>query len=87
VDTPPPTCPPGGVIVKVLNAAVDPAMRDWLSAEANYMTVPDGEVMRAHGVGEVVVSDCPQWPVSAVVYGWLGWQRYAAPTRSPIRTT
>jgi NADPH-dependent curcumin reductase CurA len=78
VDAPMPPCPPGGALVRVLNAAVDPAMRGWLSAEANYMTVPDGAVMRAHGVGEVIASDCPAWPVGAVVYGWLGWQRYAA---------
>jgi NADPH-dependent curcumin reductase CurA len=62
----------------VLNAAVDPAMRGWLNAEANYMTVPDGAVMRAHGVGEVIASDSAAWPVGAHAYGWLGWQRYAA---------
>jgi NADPH-dependent curcumin reductase CurA len=78
VEAPTPACPPGGAVVRVLNAAVDPAMRGWLSAEANYMTVPDGAVMRAHGVGEVVVSDCPAWPVGALAYGWLGWQKYAA---------
>jgi NADPH-dependent curcumin reductase CurA len=65
-------------VVRVLNAAVDPAMRGWLSAEANYMTVPDGAVMRAHGVGEVIASDCAAWPVGALAYGWLGWQQYAA---------
>ncbi len=64
--------------MRVLNAAVDPAMRGWLSAEANYMTVPDGAVMRAHGVGEVIASDCAAWPVGALAYGWLGWQQYAA---------
>jgi NADPH-dependent curcumin reductase CurA len=84
VDAPMPDCPPGGALVRVLNAAVDPAMRGWLSTEANYMTVPDGAVMRAHGVGEVIASDCTQWPVGAFVYGWLGWRRYAAVAASDL---
>jgi NADPH-dependent curcumin reductase CurA len=78
VHMPMPQCPPGGVLLRVLNAGVDPAMRGWLSAEKNYATVPDGEVMRALGVGEVIASRSPDWPVGAVAYGWLGWQRYAA---------
>ncbi len=53
-------------------------MRGWLSAEKNYLTVPDGAVMNAHGVGEIVESDCPDCPVGGFIYGWLGWQRYAA---------
>ncbi len=79
-----PDCPPGGAVLRVLNAAVDPAMRGWLSAEANYMTVPDGAVMRAHGVGEVMVSDSPAWPVGAIAYGWLGWQQIAAVTEADL---
>jgi NADPH-dependent curcumin reductase CurA len=78
VELPIPACPQGGVLLRVLNASVDPAMRGWLSAETNYATVPDGAVMRAHGVGAVIASDCPHWPVGAHAYGWLGWQRFAA---------
>jgi NADPH-dependent curcumin reductase CurA len=77
-DAPMPACPAGGAVLRVLNASVDPAMRGWLSAEQNYATVPDGAIMRAHGVGEVIVSDCADWPVGSHAYGWLGWQRYAA---------
>jgi len=73
-----PECPPGGALVRVLNAAVDPAMRGWLSAERNYMTVPDGAVMKAHGVGEILASDCAGYAPGDVVFGWLGWQRFAA---------
>jgi NADPH-dependent curcumin reductase CurA len=79
IDAPAPAGPPpGGVLVRVINAAVDPAMRGWLSAEPNYLTVPDGAVMRAHGVGEVIASDCPDWSVGACAFGWFGWQRFAA---------
>ncbi len=90
-DAPMPLCPPGGVVLRVLAASVDPAMRGWLSAEANYLTVPDGAVMRAHGVGEVIESDCAAWPVGTNAYGWLGWQRYAAAAPAdllwPVDTT
>jgi NADPH-dependent curcumin reductase CurA len=53
-------------------------MRGWLSAEKNYLTVPDGAVMRAHGIGEVVESDCPLWRIGDSAFGWLGWQQIAA---------
>lgn len=75
--TPPPECPPGGVLLRVLNAGVDPAMRGWLSAEKNYATVPDGAVMRALGVGVVIESRSADWAVGMAAYGWLGWQRFA----------
>lgn len=78
VDLPLPMCPPGGVIVRVLRAAVDPAMRGWLSSEKNYLNVPDGAIMRAHGIGEIIESQSPEWPIGTAVFGWLGWQRYAA---------
>jgi len=78
VDAPMPVCPPGGVLLRVLLAAVDPAMRGWLNTAGNYMSVQPGSVMRAHGVGEVIATDCPDWRVGELVFGWLGWQRYAA---------
>ncbi len=78
VTSPLPECPPGGVVLRVLNAGVDPAMRGWLSAEKNYATVPDGAVMRALGVGEVIESRSADWAVGMAAYGWVGWQRYAA---------
>jgi NADPH-dependent curcumin reductase CurA len=79
-----PECPAGGVLVRVMLCAVDPAMRGWLSAEANYMTVPDGAVMRSHGVGEIIVSNSDKWRVGDHVFGWLGWQRFAALSESEI---
>jgi NADPH-dependent curcumin reductase CurA len=75
---PMPDCPAGGMVMRVLHAGVDPAMRGWLSAEKNYMTVPDGAVMRALCVGEIVQSLCADWPVGRLAYGWMGWCRFAA---------
>ncbi len=77
-EAPMPTLPPGGLVVRVLYSAVDPAMRGWLSEEKNYMTVPDGAVMTARGVAVVMQSDAPGWLVGDHVHGSLGWRRYAA---------
>jgi NADPH-dependent curcumin reductase CurA len=77
---PDPVCPDGGCLVRVIYAAVDPAMRGWLSRERNYLTVADGEIMRAHGIGEVVESRSAKYRQGDVVYGWLGWQQLAAVT-------
>jgi NADPH-dependent curcumin reductase CurA len=84
-EEPAPSCPPGGVLVRVELASVDPAMRGWLSTEKNYMTVPDGEVMRAHGVGEVLESDSPFWQPGDMVFGWLGWRQIAAVAAADIQ--
>jgi NADPH-dependent curcumin reductase CurA len=83
-EEPTPICPSGGVLVRVLLAAVDPGMRGWLSKETNYLTVPDGAVMRAHGIGEVIESDCPQWRIGDTAFGWLGWQQIAAAPASDL---
>ncbi len=78
VDGEAPECPPDGVLVQVLFAAVDPAMRGWLSTEPNYMTVPDGAVMNAHGVGRILESRLPDWAPGDTVFGWFGWRQIAA---------
>lgn len=58
--------------------SVEPAMRGWVSAVANYATpVGIGEVMRSFAVGEVVASKHPQFAVGDKVMGMLGWQDYA----------
>lgn len=77
VEAPLPLTPAGGALVKVLLATVDPAMRGWVSEEENYLSVATGDVMRAHGIGEIISSDSPDWKVGDHVYGWFGWQRFA----------
>lgn len=78
VDADMPHCPDGGVLAEVLFASVDPGMRGWLSAEINYMTVPDGAVMKAQGVARLLESRAAGWSAGDLVYGWFGWQQYAA---------
>ncbi len=70
--------------MRVLYASVDPGMRGWLSEEKNYMTVPNGTVMRAHGVGEIIASDHPNFIPGDHVYGWFGWQQFAGAAAEDI---
>ncbi len=58
--------------------SVEPAMRGWVSAVANYATpVGIGEVMRAFSAGIVVASRHPNYREGDRVMGMLGWQDYA----------
>ncbi|MFZ0623643.1 MAG: NADP-dependent oxidoreductase, partial [Pseudolabrys sp.] len=65
--------------------SVEPAMRGWVSAVANYSTpVGIGEVMRAFAAGTVVASRHPNYREGDTVMGMLGWQGYAISDASTI---
>lgn len=58
--------------------SVDPAMRGWVGAVANYSTpVGIGEVMRSFAAGTVVASRHPGYAEGDKVMGMLGWQQFA----------
>jgi NADPH-dependent curcumin reductase len=58
--------------------SVEPAMRGWVNAVANYMRpVGIGEVMRSFAAGEVIASRHADYKEGDKVTGWLGWQEYA----------
>lgn len=68
----------GQFLVRNRYLSVDPAMRGWISAVANYSKpVGIGEVMRARDVGEIVASRHPDYRVGDHLVGWFGWQEYA----------
>ena len=69
---------PGQVLVRVTMISLDPAMRGWLDDRPSYLP-PIGidEVIRAAGVGEVIASHHPRFPVGTVVQGNTGVQAYA----------
>lgn len=99
VDVPAAEPQDGEVLVRNLFLSVEPAMRGWVSAVANYsQPVAIGAVMRALAVGRVVASRDAGFGVGDLVTGWLGWQTYAcvrpaaierkvAPSDSPISTS
>src|SRR5215472_17832259 len=69
---------PGEVLVKVLYLSLDPAMRGWMNEGKSYVPpVKLGEVMRAGGVGRVIVSNDPALAVGEYVVGITGVQDYA----------
>ena len=67
--------------------SVDPAMRGWVSAVANYSKpVGIGEVMRSFAAGEVVESRHPDYAPGERLVGMFGWQLFAdAEGRDVIR--
>jgi NADPH-dependent curcumin reductase len=78
VTAPVPELQAGQLLVRNRYLSVDPAMRGWVSAVANYAKpVEIGEVMRSRAVGEVVASRHPDYREGERLVGWFGWQEYA----------
>jgi len=77
--TPAPSPQPGQILIRNIYLSVDPAQRGWASAETNYSSpVALGGPMRALAVGVIVETRHPHFSAGEFVYGWFGWQDYAA---------
>ncbi|MBN8942633.1 MAG: NADP-dependent oxidoreductase [Rhizobiales bacterium] len=78
VENPVPVLADGEILVRNQYLSVEPAMRGWVSAVANYSTpVGIGEVMRAFAAGEVVASRHQGFAEGDKVTGLFGWQDFA----------
>ncbi|RZF26719.1 NADP-dependent oxidoreductase [Paraburkholderia sp. UYCP14C] len=78
VETTVPVPGAGQVVVRNEWLSVEPAMRGWVSAVANYSEpVALGSVMRSFAAGRIVASQHPDWPVGTAVTGMFGWQEFA----------
>jgi hypothetical protein len=78
VASPLPPLAHGLVRVRNVYLSVEPAMRGWVSAVANYAEpVALGGVMRSFAAGRVVESRHPEWAPGTWVTGMFGWQDYA----------
>jgi len=78
IETPVPDLADRQFLVRNEYLSVDPAMRGWVSAVANYSTpVGIGEVMRAFAAGTVIASRHPGYAEGDKVMGMLGWQEFA----------
>jgi NADPH-dependent curcumin reductase CurA len=81
-----PQAGPGQVLVRNEWLSVEPAMRGWVNAVANYSEpVPIGGVMRSFAAGRIAASDDPAWPVGTAVTGLFGWQEWAAVDAAAIQ--
>jgi len=70
--------PDGQLLVRNQYLSVEPAMRGWVSAVANYSKpVGIGEVMRSFAAGTVIKSRHPGYTEGDTVMGMFGWQDYA----------
>ncbi|MCF8477006.1 MAG: NADP-dependent oxidoreductase [Pseudolabrys sp.] len=73
------------VLIRNEFLSVEPAMRGWVGAVANYSTpVAIGEVMRSFAAGKVVASRHPGYAEGDAVMGMFGWQQYALSDGSTI---
>jgi len=78
VEAPRVTPASGQVEVRNLWLSVEPAMRGWVNAAANYAKpVEIGAVMKSYAVGRIVRSGHPDWPEGMLVTGLFGWQEWA----------
>ena len=76
----------GEILVRNEFLSVDPAMRGWVNAAANYSDpVGIGEVMRSFAAGVVVASRHTGYAEGDQVMGMLGWQEYAITDGKPLR--
>lgn len=77
---------PGEFLVRNEFLSVEPAMRGWVNATANYSAaVGIGEVMRSFAAGRVIASRHPVYKEGDAVMGMLGWQEYALSDGQGIR--
>lgn len=75
----------GEILVRNQFLSVEPAMRGWVSAVANYsQPVGIGEVMRSFASGEVLASRHPGYAPGEKVTGLFGWQELAAVPASAV---
>jgi len=88
VEVPVPAPSDGQVLVRNIYLSVDPAMRGWVSAAANYSDpVALGAVMRSLAVGRVEESRNPGFHPGEYVTGMFGWQDYAVADAETIERT
>jgi NADPH-dependent curcumin reductase CurA len=85
-ESPLPPLREGELLVRNEFLSVEPAMRGWVNAAANYSDpVGIGEVMRSFAAGTVVASRHAQYAEGDRVMGMLGWQDYAISDGRGIR--
>jgi NADPH-dependent curcumin reductase CurA len=84
VERPMPELEPGQFLIQTLYLGVAAVMRGYmLNTEKFERPLAIGDVMHGRGVGRIVASRNPDWPVGEIVHGKLGWREYAVADGSP----
>src|SRR5579872_4004975 len=86
VESPAPAPGPGEILVRIIYISVDPYMRGRMNDVKSYAPpVQIGEIMGAGAVGQVEVSENPQFQPGDYVEGFFGWQEYAVSDGKGVR--
>jgi len=86
VEAPIPPLQSGELLIRNEFLSVEPAMRGWVNAAANYSDpVAVGDVMRSFAAGTVVASRHPRYAEGDQVMGMFGWQEYAVSDGRDVR--
>ncbi len=84
VEVPVPELNPGEALVEVQYLSIDPTIRTWMDDAPGYLPpIAIGEVVRSGGIGTVVETRSDRYQVGDVVFGTVGWQRYAVAGTGP----
>ncbi|MEZ5458244.1 MAG: NADP-dependent oxidoreductase [Steroidobacteraceae bacterium] len=84
VERPLPELAPGQFLIRTLYLGVAAVMRGYmLNTEKFERPLAIGDVMHGRGVGRIIASRNPDWPVGEIVHGKLGWREYAVADGSP----
>lgn len=84
VEVPMPEPAEGEFLVRTLYLSVAPVMRQYMIDGAGIEApLKPGDVMHGRGVGQVVRSRHPAFPVGTLIHGKLGWQEYALSDGAP----
>ncbi len=77
----------GEALIEVDWIGIDATVRTWLSQAEGYLPAVElGDTVRASGIGRVLATRCPTFPLGHYVYGLPGWQRYAVVRDDPLAT-
>lgn len=84
-EAPRPEPAEGEILVRNIYLSVDPAQRGWAADAANYSEpVALGTPMRALAVARILASRAEGFAEGDFVYGFFGWQDYAAVPPSAV---
>lgn len=78
ITSPVPKLEAGQILVRTILISIDAANRGWMQGRVHYRaSLTGGQLMAGNGLGEVLSSRADQFKAGDVVYGDLGWQRFA----------
>ncbi len=77
VEAPRPVPGPGELLLKVRWLAFEPAQKGWMENFGDYVApMAIGDIMRGIGLGEVIESRNPAFPIGTLLTGMTGWREY-----------